>query len=97
MLALQKLALLAFIELTILWSCLCSNKIGISPNKNVQTGVATLFSTTLVPGTILSYTVTFPTAMITDALQAGLGVIGSTWTIEQQQGWDLTIISVNSS
>lgn len=97
MLTLQNLPFLAFIKLTILWTCFCSNKIGISPNKNIQTGVVTLFTTTLIPNTILSYQVTFPTIMITDVLQAGLGVIGSTWTIEQQQGWDLTIISVNSS
>jgi hypothetical protein len=54
-----------------------SLKIGNPVNNYIQTGEATLFTSTLPLGAITYYSISFPTVMPTNILKGAIGVIGT--------------------
>ena len=58
-----------------------SLKIGNPINNYIQTGEATLFTSTLPPAIITYYSISFPNAMPTTILKGAVGVIGTSFII----------------
>lgn len=74
-----------------------SLKIGNPVNNYIQTGEATLFTSTLPLGSITYYSISFATAMPTNILEGAVGVIGTSFVIERQHGWSLFVSQVNTA
>lgn len=74
-----------------------SYKIGNPLNANLQTGESTLFSTQLALSGYSYFTITLPSAMSTDILEGGVGIAGTNFIIEHQQGFVLYVNQLNST
>ena len=84
----------------IFYACLTkqlSLKVGSSVNDRIQTGEVLLFTDPLDDGIINYYSITFPSPMVTATLEAGVGLVASTFGVEDSWGWSLRVQSASQT
>lgn len=67
-------------------------------NPNYQTGTSNILSAALLSTTITTYSLVYPTPMLTASLNASLGIMGTNFQMQGTQfGWSLQISSYSTT